>query len=74
MWHVAVQYHAGADILLTVHLFSYYCEVVQIVSQPTNTEYVWYEVCFSSSIYRIMLTRFVTLDGHCICTLNNCPF
>jgi len=37
MWHVALQCHAGADILLKFHLFSYCCEVVQIVSQLSNT-------------------------------------
>ena len=42
MWHVAVECHTAADILPTVLLFSYYCEVVQNVSQPTHTQYVWY--------------------------------
>ena len=39
---------------------------------PTNTHTicVYWGYC-SSSIYRILLTRFLTPDGHCICTLNN---
>jgi len=51
MWHVALQCHAGGDILLTFHLFSYYHEVVQNVSQLTDTEYVCYVVvCCSSTL------------------------
>jgi len=38
MWHVALQCYAGADILLTFHLFSYYREVVQNISQLTHTQ------------------------------------
>ena len=37
MWHVALQCHAGGDILLTLPLFSYYHEVDQNVSHLTHT-------------------------------------
>ena len=40
MWHVALQCHAGGDVLLTFPLFSYCREVVQNVSQLTHRKYV----------------------------------
>ena len=36
MWHVALQCLAGENVLLTFPLFSYYCEMVQNVSQLTH--------------------------------------
>jgi len=64
MWHVALQCHAAADILLTDHLFSYYCEVVQNVSQLSLTIYVCYVgVCCSYITYRTLCTIFLRHGG-----------
>jgi len=47
----SVHCHAGGDILLTFHLFSYCREIVQIVSQLTPTEFVCSEEgCCSCNI------------------------
>jgi len=64
MWRVALQCHAGADILLTFHLLSYYHEVVQIISQLSLTNYVCYVgVCCSFITYRTLCTIFLIHGG-----------
>ena len=71
MWHVALQCHAGADLLLTFHLFNYCCEVVQNVSLLKHTQYVCYVGLCSCNIYRTLCTKFLKHDGVYNSVLNN---
>jgi len=72
MWHVALQCHAAADTLLTVHLFSYCLEVVQIVSHLSLTE-LWLlcgGVLFFLT-YRTLCTIFLRHGGVYNSVFNN---